>query len=65
MLLLLPLWRAWEGVGLKQVLQREVVVPIFEHHLGLAVRVALGEKGCFGRREKVFPGINSSSCCCC
>lgn len=61
----LPLWRTWGRVELEQVLLREVVVTIFEHHLGLGVRIALGEKSCFGKKEKVFPGINSNSCCYC
>lgn len=61
----LPLWRTWGGWGWSRWFLREVVITIFEHHLGLGVRIALGEKGCFGKKGKVFPGINGNPCCFC
>lgn len=61
----LPLCRTWGGWSWSRWLLREVIVTIFEHHLGLGVRIAHGEKGCFGKRGKVFPGINSHPCCFC
>lgn len=60
----LSLCRTWGGWSWSRWLLPEVVA-IFEHHLGLGVRIALVEKGCFGKRGKVFPGINSNSCCYC
>jgi len=47
-------------------LERWLLLTIFEHHLGLRMRIALGENDCFAKKtEKLFSGINSNYCCYC